>query len=284
MSDRKPLMPKATAVWLVDNTSLTFDQIAEFCGLHPLEVKGIADGDVAQGIRGLDPVTRGQITREEIERGEKDSAHKLRVAEAGVQVPEMRRKRYTPLSLRQEKPNAVLWLLRNHPELKDSQIIRLVGTTKQTIAQIRDRSHWNTANLAPNDPVTLGICSQIDLDAEVKKAARRVERERKAAGIEDDKAGTLLPTEQTTAAAAGPTAEIIAPRADEHVESEAEEEARMFARLKQMSGPKDEDEDEAADEQASEAADEETNAPEAADEAAAEAEAEPVAGDDADKS
>ena len=284
MSDRKPLMPKATAVWLVDNTSLTFDQIAEFCGLHPLEVKGIADGDVAQGIRGLDPVTRGQITREEIERGEKDSAHKLRVAEAGVQVPEMRRKRYTPLSLRQEKPNAVLWLLRNHPELKDSQIIRLVGTTKQTIAQIRDRSHWNTANLAPNDPVTLGICSQIDLDAEVKKAARRVERERKAAGIEDDKAGTLLPTEQTTAAAAGPTAEIIAPRADEHVESEAEEEARMFARLKQMSGPKDEDEDEAADEQASEAADEETNAPEAADEPTAEAEAEPVAGDDADKS
>ena len=284
MSDRKPLMPKATAVWLVDNTSLTFDQIAEFCGLHPLEVKGIADGDVAQGIRGLDPVTRGQITREEIERGEKDSAHKLRVAEAGVQVPEMRRKRYTPLSLRQEKPNAVLWLLRNHPELKDSQIIRLVGTTKQTIAQIRDRSHWNTANLAPNDPVTLGICSQIDLDAEVKKAARRVEGERKAAGIEDDKAGTLLPTEQTTAAAAGPTAEIIAPRADEHVESEAEEEARMFARLKQMSGPKDEDEDEAADEQASEAADEETNAPEAADEPTAEAEAEPVAGDDADKS
>lgn len=286
MSDRKPLMPKATAVWLVDNTSLTFDQIAEFCGLHPLEVKGIADGDVAQGIRGLDPVTRGQITREEIERGEKDSAHKLRVAEAGVQVPEMRRKRYTPLSLRQEKPNAVLWLLRNHPELKDSQIIRLVGTTKQTIAQIRDRSHWNTANLAPNDPVTLGICSQIDLDAEVKKAARRVERERKAAGIEDDKAGTLLPTEQTTAAAGGPTAEIIAPRADEHVESEAEEEARMFARLKQMSGPKDEDEDEdeATDEPAAAAADEETSAPEAADEPAPETETEPVAGDDADKS
>lgn len=284
MSDRKPLMPKATAVWLVDNTSLTFDQIAEFCGLHPLEVKGIADGDVAQGIRGLDPVTRGQITREEIERGEKDSAHKLRVAEAGVQVPEMRRKRYTPLSLRQEKPNAVLWLLRNHPELKDSQIIRLVGTTKQTIAQIRDRSHWNTANLAPNDPVTLGICSQIDLDAEVKKAARRVERERKAAGIEDDKAGTLLPTEQTTAAAGGPTAEIIAPRADEHVESEAEEEARMFARLKQMSGPKDEDEDEATDEPAAAAADEETSAPEAADEPASETETEPVAGDDAEKS
>jgi hypothetical protein len=248
MSDRKPLMPKATAVWLVDNTSLTFNQIAEFCDLHVLEVKGIADGDVAQGIRGLDPITRGQITREEIERGEKDPEHKLRVAEAGVQVPEVRRKRYTPLSLRQEKPNAVLWLLRNHPELKDSQIIRLVGTTKQTIAQIRDRSHWNTANLQPNDPVTLGMCSQIDLDAEVKKAARRIERERKAAGLDvEDKAGTLLPTEQTTATIIGhPTAEIIAPKADEHVESEAEEEARMFARLKQMSGPKDEEADEDA--------------------------------------
>lgn len=248
MSDRKPLMPKATAVWLVDNTSLTFEQIAAFCDLHVLEVKGIADGDVAQGIRGLDPITRGQITREEIERGEKDPAHQLRVAEAGVQIPEVRRKRYTPLSLRQEKPNAVLWLLRNHPELKDSQIIRLVGTTKQTIAQIRDRSHWNSAHLVPNDPVTLGICSQIDLDAEVKKAARRLERERKAAGIEDDKAGTLLPTEQTTTAGILPTAEIIAPRTDEPVELEAEEEARMFARLKQMSGPKDEDEEAGDDE------------------------------------
>ena len=113
MSDRTPLMPKATAVWLVDNTSLTFTQIAEFCGLHVLEVKGIADGDVAQGIRGLDPITRGQITRDEIERGEKNPDHKLKVAEAGVEIPEIRRKRYTPLSLRQEKPNAVLWLLRN---------------------------------------------------------------------------------------------------------------------------------------------------------------------------
>jgi len=238
MSDRTPLMPKATAVWLVDNTSLTFTQIAEFCGLHVLEVKGIADGDVAQGIRGLDPITRGQITREEIERGEKNSDHKLRVAEAGVEVPEVRRKRYTPLSLRQEKPNAVLWLLRNHPELKDSQIIRLVGTTKQTIAQIRDRSHWNSPNLVANDHVTLGISTQVELDAEVKKAARRVERERKASGEIDEKAGTLLPTEQTTAQ---PMAQIIAPKADEHVETEAEEEARMFARLKEMKGPTEEE-------------------------------------------
>lgn len=247
MSDRTPLMPKATAVWLVDNTSLTFNQIAEFCGLHVLEVKGIADGDVAQGIRGLDPISRGQITREEIERGVKNPDHKLKVAVAGVEIPEIRRKRYTPLSLRQEKPNAVLWLLRNHPELKDSQIIRLVGTTKQTIAQVRDRSHWNSANLAPNDPVTLGISSQIDLDAEVKKAARRIDRERKANGEVDDKAGTLLPTEQTTAQ---PMAQIISPKTVEHIETEAEEEARIFARLKGMTGPKDEveTEDESEDE------------------------------------
>lgn len=239
MSDRKPLMPKATAVWLVENTSLTFEQIAEFCDLHVLEVKGIADGDVAQGIRGLDPISRGQITRDEIERGEKNPSHKLRIAEAVVELPEVRRKRYTPVSLRQEKPNAVLWLLRNHPEMKDSQIIRLVGTTKQTIAQIRDRSHWNASQLQPTDPVTLGICSQIDLDAEVKKAARRVERERQGEGGEADKAGTLLPTEETTGQR--PTAEIISPKSvEEHVETEAEEEARMFERLKQMTGSKDE--------------------------------------------
>lgn len=239
MSDRKPLMPKATAVWLVDNTSLTFNQIAEFCDLHVLEVKGIADGDVAQGIRGLDPISRGQITRAEIERGEKDSSHKLRVAEAGVKIPEVRRKRYTPVSLRQEKPNAVLWLLRNHPELKDSQIIRLIGTTKQTIGQIRDRSHWNSPDLQPNDPVTLGICTQVDLDAEVKKAARRLERERKLSGEPEEKSESLLPTEQTTAAM--PTAEILSRETHQHTESEAEEEARVFARLKQMSGPKDDD-------------------------------------------
>jgi len=232
MSDRKPLMPKATAVWLVENTALTFEQIAEFCNLHVLEVKGIADGDVAQGIRGLDPISRGQLTREEIERAEKEPAHKLRLAETKVLVPQVKRPRYTPVSRRHERPNAVLWLLRNHPELKDSQIMRLVGTTKQTIAQIRDRSHWNSANLQPADPVTLGICSQIDLDAEVKKAARRVEKERRAAGEDVEKAGSLLPTDQTT----GPTAQIISPRpVDEHVESEAEEEARVFARLKEMS-------------------------------------------------
>ena len=182
MSDRRPLMPKATAVWLVANTSLTFDQIAAFCGLHVLEVKGIADGDVAQGIKGLDPVTSGQLTREEIEEAERDPSHVLHLAEPKVFLPETPAKkgpRYTPVSRRQDRPNAVLWLLRNHPELKDSQIMRLVGTTKPTITQIRERSHWNAPNLTPQDPVTLGLCTQTELDNEVKKGARRLDRDRK---------------------------------------------------------------------------------------------------------
>ncbi len=239
MSDRKLLMPKATAVWLVENTSLSFEQIAEFCDLHVLEVKGIADGDVAQGIRGLDPISRNQLTREEIEAAEKDPARKLKLAEPKVTLPQMKRPRYTPVSRRHERPNAVLWLLRNHPELKDSAIMRLVGTTKQTIAQIRDRSHWNSPNLTPIDPVTLGICSQIDLDNEVKKAAKRVD---KTAG-DVDRGGTLLPAEETTGEPRA-THEILEQRApDEHVETEAEEQARVFARLKEMSGGKDKGED-----------------------------------------
>ena len=168
-----PLMPKATAVWLVDNTSLTFDQIADFCKLHPLEVKGIADGEVAAGIRGHDPITSGQLTREEIARAEADPDHSLALAKSKVRVPEIKRARgprYTPLSRRQDRPNAILWLLRNHPELKDAQIMRLVGTTKTTLQAVRDRTHWNSANLQPLDPVTLGLCSQIDLDFEVGRA------------------------------------------------------------------------------------------------------------------
>jgi len=243
MSDRKPLMPKATAVWLVENTSLTFDQIAAFCGLHVLEVKGIADGDVAQGIKGLDPVTSGQLKRDEIERAERDPTHELRLAEPKVVVPPTPTKkgpRYTPVSRRHDRPNAVLWILRNHPELKDSQIMRLVGTTKPTIGQIRDRTHWNTPNLTPQDPVTLGLCSQIDLDAEVKKAARRLERERKVAQKEMEKGGTLLPTEATTAVAAAAEqsrAEILEPKPEEaREETPEEEQARVFAKLQEMSG------------------------------------------------
>lgn len=200
MSRHKPLMPKATAVWLVENTSLSFEQIAEFCGLHVLEVKGIADGDVAQGIKGLDPISNGQLTREEIKRAEDDPDHRLVLAESKVTIPEVKSKpgpRYTPVSRRQDRPNAVLWLLRSHPELKDSQIIRLVGTTKPTIASIRDRTHWNSPNLNPQDPVALGLCSQVDLDTEVQKAAARVERERKEQRKQLEKAGTLLPTSET---------------------------------------------------------------------------------------
>lgn len=168
------LMPKATAVWLVDNTALSFEQIALFCKLHPLEVKAIADGESAQGIKGLDPILTGQLSREEIALAESDPAHKLKLSEPKVRVPESKRKgpRYTPVSKRQDRPNAILWLVRNHPELKDAQISRLVGTTKTTIEQIRDRSHWNSANLVPMDPVTLGLCTQIDLDMEVEKAAK----------------------------------------------------------------------------------------------------------------
>ena len=247
MSDRRPLMPKATAVWLVENTALSFDKIAEFCGLHPLEVKGIADGEVAQGIKGMDPVTSSQLTREEIARAEKDLSYKLRLAVSKVElppVPQTRKgPRYTPVSRRHDRPNAVLWLLRNHPELKDSQIMRLVGTTKLTITQIRDRTHWNSVQLTPQDPVTLGLCSQIDLDAEVKKAARRVELKHKEAGQEPEHVGTLLSAIETTSPS---RAEILAPKASEEATEETleQEQARVFAKLKEMSShKKDEDQE-----------------------------------------
>jgi hypothetical protein len=240
MSDRKLLMPKATAVWLVENTSLTFEQIAELCELHVLEVKGIADGDVAQGIKGMDPISSGQLTREEIARGEEDHDYRLKLAEAKIDIPEVKTKkgpRYTPVSRRQDRPNAVLWLLRNHPELKESQIMRLVGTTKPTIAAIRERTHWNSPNLQPQDPVTLGLCSQIDLDNEVKKAAKRLEKERKDQGKPLEKAGTLLPASQTIPGLGPqPDVEIMVPRVREErrEETEAEEEARVFAKLREM--------------------------------------------------
>jgi uncharacterized protein len=242
MSDRKLLMPKATAVWLVENTSLSFEQIAELCGLHVLEVKGIADGDVAQGIKGMDPISTGQLTREEIARGEEDHGYQLQLAAAKVDIPEVKSKkgpRYTPVSRRQDRPNAVLWLLRNHSELKDSQIMRLVGTTKPTIAAIRERTHWNSPNLQPQDPVTLGLCTQIDLDNEVGKAARRLERERKESGKPLEKAGTLLPTSQTIPGLGPqPEVDIILPKPVEEKpeETAAEEEARVFARLREMGG------------------------------------------------
>jgi hypothetical protein len=191
-----PLMPKATAVWLVDNTSLSFEQIAAFCHLHPLEVKAIADGDSAQSIKGLDPILTGQLSRDEIEKAQADSSYRLSVADNKVRVPVAKRKgpRYTPVSRRQDRPNAILWLLRNHAELKDSQIMRLVGTTKPTIESIRSRTHWNSNNLQPQDPVTMGLCSQIDLDREVEKAA-----DTDGAPTPAESTGaTLLPASETT--------------------------------------------------------------------------------------
>ncbi|MFQ5775437.1 MAG: DUF1013 domain-containing protein [Kiloniellaceae bacterium] len=174
----QPLMPKATAVWLVENTSLTFEQIADFCDLHRLEVQGIADGEVAIGIQGLDPVTNNQLTREEIERCQKDPTARLRLAERELPQPLKRTKgpRYTPVAKRQDKPDGVAWLLRHHPELKDSQIAKLIGTTKTTIHAVRERTHWNTPNIRPRDPVLLGLCSQADLNAAVEKARRAAER------------------------------------------------------------------------------------------------------------
>ncbi|MEA2825096.1 MAG: uncharacterized protein QOF03_1578 [Alphaproteobacteria bacterium] len=178
MSD-KPLMPKATAVWLIDNTSLTFEQIAEFVGMHPLEVKGIADEDVAKGIKGIDPIASGQLTHDQIEQSEKDPELKLKMAPAKYKMPHIKAKktpRYTPVSKRQDKPDAIYWLLRNHPELTDADIMKLIGTTKATIAKIRDRGHWNSQNIKAVDPVTLGLCSQIELDFIVGRAAHRKPR------------------------------------------------------------------------------------------------------------
>ena len=193
-----PLMPKATAVWLIDNTALTFDQIADFCGLHALEVKGIADGDVAAGVRGINPITNDQVVREEIEKAEADEDYRMKLAKAKVVVPvAKKKKRYIPTSRRQERPNAIAWIVRNHPEVPDRVISKLLGTTKQTIQAIRDKSHWNSANLEPMDPVTLGFCTQFDLDMAVQKAAD--ERARLEAEGALPEGATLQPAEETTA-------------------------------------------------------------------------------------
>jgi hypothetical protein len=169
----KPLMPKATAVWLVENTGLTFEQIAAFCGLHSLEVKGIADGEVAAGFRGLDPVGAGMLTRAEIARCEQDPKARLRISRS-VSVDQKRPKRkeprYTPLSKRQDRPDAIAWLLRNHPEISDQQICKLLGTTKNTVQAVRDRTHWKSQEIRPRDPVLLGLCSQTELDDAIMRA------------------------------------------------------------------------------------------------------------------
>ena len=231
MATAAPLMPKATAVWLLDNTALTFDQIADFCKLHPLEVKAIADGDAAQGIKGLDPVQTGQLSREQISEAENNHDLRLKLADQKVAVAQPERvgkkgPRYTPVSRRQDRPNAILWLVRNHPELKDSAIMRLVGTTKSTISAIRDRTHWNSATLTPMDPVTLGLATQTDLDMEVQRA----NKEKPVAAASG---ATLLPAAETTARK---EAEAAAAQAAQQKPGGDLDVSAVFAKLKGLSG------------------------------------------------
>ena len=191
-----PLMTKATAVWLVDNTTLAFTQIAEFCGLHELEVNGIADGEVAVGVKGFDPIANTQLTSDEIKRCEADPKAKLTLMHNPAAEGELKRKgpRYTPLSKRQDRPSAIAWLVKFHPELTDGQISKLVGTTKPTIVAIRDRTHWNIGNIQPVDPVALGMCKQIELDTAVAKAVKKMGGDEV---MSDDERMKLVSTEQS---------------------------------------------------------------------------------------
>jgi hypothetical protein len=200
----KPLMAKATAVWLVDNTTLSFRQIADFCGLHELEVQGIADGDVAAGVKGFDPIANNQLDPAEIEKGEKDAAYSLRLKFNPASVGEEKRRgpRYTPLSKRQDRPAAILWLVKFHPELSDGQISKLVGTTKPTIQTLRERTHWNIANIQPIDPVALGLCKQSELDRAVQQAARKKAAE--GSVMSDDERRKLVSTETSLGMSAEP--------------------------------------------------------------------------------
>lgn len=179
------LMPKATAVWLVENTSLTFDQIADFCGLHPLEVRGIADGDVARDIRGADPIVNGQLTREELDKAQADETYRMKAVvgrHADLLKVSKPGPKYTPVSRRQDRPDAIMWFVKNHPEVTDAQIAKLLGTTKATIESVRNRTHWNTANIKPVDPVTLGLVGQLTLDELIRKAAEKKARDDAKAG------------------------------------------------------------------------------------------------------
>ena len=217
-----PLMPKATAVWLVDNTRLTFDQIARFCGLHPLEVKGVADGEVAVGIVGLDPVANNQLTKSEIERCEADPAADLHLLAPTVPVLRQKTKgaRYTPLSKRQDRPDAIAWLLKHHPEVGDAQVQKLLGTTKATIDSVRNRTHWNAANIKPRDPVSLGICSQSELDRVLLLAAKRRENREKReardqARVQREAAAHSAQAANAANAPAEPEPAVAAPGEDE---------------------------------------------------------------------
>lgn len=191
----QPLMPKATAVWLVENTTLTFEQIAEFCSLHPLEIQAIADGDVAVGMHGADPIKGGFLSLEELERCQANSRAKLKMLKATLPQPKARGKgaRYTPVSKRQDRPDAIAWLIKHHPEMIDAQIARLIGTTKTTIKSIRDREHWNISNIKPQSPVGLGLCSESELVKMVTTARKKAERTRLAEEKEAKRLGKAMP-------------------------------------------------------------------------------------------
>ena len=217
------LMPKATAVWLVDNTSLSFEQIAAFCGLHPLEVRGIADGDVARDIRGADPIVNGQLTREELEKAQANPDYRMQAVvsrHAELLKTHKAAPKYTPVSRRQDRPDAIAWFVRNHPEVTDAQIAKMLGTTKSTIETVRNRTHWNSANIKPVDPVTLGLVGQLQLDEIVKKAA-----DKKAKDDAKNGGGTLQPVveeaepefvpEERVRPGAEPTAESVFGRNDD---------------------------------------------------------------------
>ncbi len=228
------LMPKATAVWLVDNTSLTFDQIADFCELHPLEVKGIADGEVARDIRGADPIANGQLNREELDAAEKNPNYRMKAQKsrhAELLKPVKKGPRYTPVSRRQDRPDAIAWFLRNHPEVADSQVARLLGTTKATIDQVRNRQHWNSANIKPVDPVTLGLATQLELDAVVRKAADKKAKDDARRGIVEPEGATLKPASETGAVEAEP----------EHDEPEHDHEPELASVFADDHGDDDED-------------------------------------------
>jgi hypothetical protein len=236
------LMPKATAVWLVDNTSLTFEQIADFCGLHPLEVKGIADGEVARDIRGADPIANGQLNREELDAAQDNAAYRMKAQKsrhAELLKPAKKAPRYTPVSRRQDRPDAIAWFLRSHSEVTDAQICKLLGTTKATIDQVRSRSHWNSTNIKPVDPVTLGLVSQLELDGVVRKAAEKKAKDDAKKGIVSD-GPSLRPASETG---------VVHPTAPVEQEQDEEErrprvnldEAHVFANLSGHAVDDDED-------------------------------------------
>ncbi|WP_170364315.1 DUF1013 domain-containing protein [Ruegeria arenilitoris] len=248
----KPLMAKATAVWLVDNTTISFKQIADFVGMHELEVQGIADGDVAAGVKGFDPIANNQLTQEEIDKAEKDPLHKLKLKFNPAAAGEEKRRgpRYTPLSKRQDRPNSILWLVKFHPELTDGQIAKLVGTTKPTIQSIRERTHWNIANMQPIDPVALGLCKQSELDAAVQKAAAKKAAE--GGVMSDDERRKLVSTEQSLEMDAAPKIPTaiegletfsLSDDSDEEKEDEAVVDADSFFNLPKGGAEEDDEDD-----------------------------------------